>query len=119
MLEHRRLRVSERGDVLILKFVDSQLSADLSNEIGVECKAAADREGFRKILLDFSDVKYVCSDVIAKLVILNKTVREKGGRLKLCGICPYIREILVITKLDTIMDIAANEADALAAFDET
>ncbi|NUQ61442.1 MAG: STAS domain-containing protein [Pirellulales bacterium] len=116
MLDYRRLQVSERGDVLILKLLDSRLSADLADEIGNECRVAVEREGFQKILLDFSGVNYACSDVIAKLVILNKRVREKGGRLKLCGICPFVREILAMTKLDTILDIAASEADALAAF---
>jgi anti-anti-sigma factor len=116
MIGHRRLRVTERGDVLILEFLEGHLSADLAAEIGEEFNAAAAREEFKKILLDLSRVDYACSDVINKFVFLNKRVREKGGRLKLCGICPYVREILAITKLDTILDIAENEAGALLAF---
>ena len=74
------------------------------------------REQFKKILLDASGVNYACSDVINKLVVLNKKMREKGGRLKLCGLSPDLRQILAITRLDTIMDIAESEADALAGF---
>jgi anti-anti-sigma factor len=116
MLGHRRLQMTERGDVLILKFLDGRLSADLVPEIGGEFNAVAAREEFRKILLDFSGVAFACSDVIGKLVCLNKRLRQKGARLKLCGLCPYIREVLAITRLDTILDIAENEADALQKF---
>jgi len=30
-------------------------------------------------------------------------MREKGGRLKLCGLGPYVREVFTITKLDTVL----------------
>lgn len=112
----RRLRMAQREDVLILRFEDSHLSADLAAEIGDEFNAAMAREQFKKILLDASNVNYACSDVINKLVVLNKKMREKGGKLKLCGLSPDIRQILAITRLDTIMDIAESESDALAAF---
>jgi anti-anti-sigma factor len=116
MPQYRHLRVTERGDVLILEFLDSDLAADLAAEIGEEFDAAVAGEEFKKILLDFSGVTYACSDVIGKSVFLNKRVREKGGRLKLCGLCPYIREVLATSRLDTILDVAENQADALQKF---
>jgi anti-anti-sigma factor len=116
MTDDRRLGMREHGDVLILAFLDRQLTSDLAASVGDEFNAAAAREEFKKILLDFSAVDFICSDVLAKLVILNKRLRQKGGGLKLCGVCPHIREILHITKLDTILDTTANERDALRAF---
>lgn len=116
MSGQQRLQVTEHGDVLILRFADKHLSADLAPEIGEEFRAAAARDGFLKTLLDFSGVNFACSDLIGTLVVFNKRVRGKGGRLKLCGICPYIREIFAVTKVDLILDIAASEAEALAAF---
>jgi stage II sporulation protein AA (anti-sigma F factor antagonist) len=116
MTEDRRLRLREHGDVLILGFRDGQLTADLAVSVGKELSAAAAREEFKKVLLDFSGVEFVCSDVLAKVVILNKRLRQKEGRLKLCAVCRNIREILAITRLDTILDIVENERDALLAF---
>jgi anti-sigma B factor antagonist len=116
MPEHRRLRLTRAGDVLILEFVDSRLSSDLADEIGEEFRAAAAREEVKKILLDFSGVDSACSNLIGNLVILNKRMREIGGRLKLCGICPYVRQILAMTKFDAVLDIAENRTDALLAF---
>jgi anti-anti-sigma factor len=103
--ERRRLRVKEQEEVLFLGFLDGQLLAAFAPEIGDEFSAAAAREGFREIVLDFSGVSFACSDVLGKLVILNKRMRQKGGRLKLCGVCPHIREVLAVTKLDTILDV--------------
>jgi len=116
MLEYHRLRVTERGDVLILEFFNGRLSADLADEIDEELNAAAAQEKFKKILLDLSRLNSVCSSLIGMLVTLNKRMREKGGVLKLCGICSDIRAILAVTKFDAILDIAESDTDALLAF---
>ena len=116
MTEDRQLSVKEEGDVLVLGFQEKRLTADLAAGVGEEFSTAAAREESRKVLVDFSGVDFICSDVLGKLVTLNKRIRQRGGQLKLCGICPYIREILAVTRLDTILDIAENENDALLAF---
>jgi anti-anti-sigma factor len=116
MTEGRRLRLREHGDVLVIGFRDGQLTSDLAASVGEEFSATAAREELKKVVLDFSGVEFVCSDVLAKVVILNKRLRQKEGKLKLCAICRNIREILAITRLDTILDIVENERDALLAF---
>ena len=80
MLQRRRLRETGHGDVLILGFLEGRLSADLAVEIGKEFNVAAAREEFKKILLDFAGVDFACSDAIGKFIILNKMMREKGGK---------------------------------------
>ncbi len=116
MAEDRRLRIKEQGDVLILGFLDGDLTSDLAAGVGEELGAAAAREDSKKVVLNFSGVQFVCSDVLAKVVILNKRMRQKQGSLKLCGVSKNIREILAITKLDTILDIVDSEQEALLTF---
>lgn len=116
MAEHRHLRVTERGDLLILEFLGDRLHAHMAADIAEELHEPIAREGVAKILLDFARVEYACTDVIGKVVILNRKMQERGGKLTLCGICPAIRKILAVTKFDTILDIAEGEADALLAF---
>lgn len=113
---HRRLRVTQRDDLLVLGFRDAQLHAEAAAETGEEFNAAVAQAGVTKFVLDFSGVGFACSDVINKIVILNRRAREKAGRLVLCGICSSIREIFTVTKLDSILDIAETETDALLRF---
>jgi anti-anti-sigma factor len=114
-LGHRRMRFTQRDDLLVLGFLDGRLHADLAFEIGEELNAAIAREGITKIVLDFSGVDFACTDVVFKFVVLNKRARERGQRLTLCGVCPHIREIFAITKLDTVLDITDTQTDALLA----
>ncbi len=111
--EHRRLRVTQRDDLVVLRFLDGRLHADLAFEIGEELNAATAREGVTQIVLDFSGVDFACTDVIFTFVVLNRRARERGQRLTLCGVCPHIREIFAITRLDTILDITDTQTDAL------
>ncbi len=85
MLQSRRLRVSERGDVLKLGFVDGHLSADLAAGIGEEFNAAIAREEFKKVLLDFSGVTYACSDVIGKFVFRTGECGKREAGLSCLG----------------------------------
>ena len=112
-LGHRRLLVAHHGDLVVLGFLDRQLHADLAFEIGEELNAVTAREGVAQIVLDFSGVEFACTDVIFKFFVLNKSVRERGQTLMLCGACPHIREIFAITKLDTILDISDAKTDTL------
>ena len=44
-----------------------------------------DEAGRKKILLNFSKVEYLSSAALGKLITLDKKVKAKAGRLKLCS----------------------------------
>ncbi len=46
---------------------------------------------------------------------LNQKMKQKGGRLALCEVCPYLRQVITITKVDAILTIRSTEAEGLAA----
>ena len=67
-------------------------------------------------LLNFSNVEFLSSAALGKLITLDKKVKANGGRLKLSNIRPEIYEVFAITKLNKLFDIKDEEADALSAF---
>ena len=117
MAVHRRLEVSEVGDVTIVRFVDRKILDEANiQELGQELFQLVEEENRQKLLLNFSTVEFLSSAALGKLITLDKKVKTHGGKLKLTNIRPEIYEVFAITKLNKLFDIKEDEADALASF---
>jgi anti-anti-sigma factor len=70
--------------------------------------------GSRKVLADFHDVPYVDSTGIGFLVGVYTTVtRTMGGHFVIVGPNARVREVLELTRLNSIIPMAADEASGL------
>ncbi len=117
MVEHRRLEVSEVGDITVVRFVDRRI-LDASNieELGGELFGLIERENRRKLLLNFEDVEFLSSAALNKVIILERKLNAGGGMLRLCNLRPEIQEVFMITKLDQLFEIRTGEREGLEAF---
>jgi len=113
----RRLEVEHIGDVTVVNFVDRKILDEQNIQIiGEQLFSLVDEEGWRKILLNFSNVEYLSSAALGKLITLNKKLTQAGGKLILCNIDAQIYEVFEITKLDKFFKIMKEEQAALQAF---
>lgn len=113
----RRLEVEHIGDVTVVNFVDRKILDEQNIQIiGEQLFSLVDEEGWRKILLNFSNVEYLSSAALGKLITLNKKLTTAGGKLILCNIDAQIYEVFEITKLDKFFKIMKEEQAALNAF---
>lgn len=110
-----RLQVTRNDDVRVIHFLDQKLGGDLPIQLGDELLDLAAETDCTKILLSFSGVDFFASDMLGKVVSLNKAMRRKGGKLALCEICPRLRQVLTTTSLDKLLTVKATEAEGLAA----
>lgn len=114
---HRRLQASEVGDVTVVRFVDRKILDEANiQELGGELFKLVEEEKRKNLLLNFSNVEFLSSAALGKLITLDRKVKAAAGKLKLSNIKPEILEVFVITKLNKLFDIKDDEADALAAF---
>ncbi len=117
MAERSRIDVSEVGDVTVVRFADRKiLDAAMIQELGDELFGLVEKEKRSRLVLNFSNVEFLSSAALNKLIILDKKVKEAGGRLKCSNLRPEIHEVFVITRLTQLFDIKADEAEALAGF---
>jgi anti-sigma B factor antagonist len=117
MAVHRRLQLSEVGDVSVVRFVDRKILDEANiQELGQELFQLIEDEKRKSLLLNFSSVEFLSSAALGKLITLDKKVKAAGGKLKLSNIRPEIYEVFAITKLNKLFDIKDEEADALASF---
>ena len=104
--------------------MDSITIVELSGRITLGEESAALREtigalvgkGNKKILLKLGEVTYIDSSGIGALVSAFNVIRGQGGELKLVNVTQKVRDLLHMTKLDTLFDIKDDEATAIAAF---
>lgn len=117
MSVHRRLEVSDVGDVAVVRFVDRKILDEANiQELGQELFQLVEKEERSRLLLNFSTVDFLSSAALGKLITLDKKVKARGGKLKLSNIRPEIYEVFMITNLNKLFDIKDDEADALASF---
>ena len=114
---HRRVEVSDVGEVTVVRFLDRKILDETNiQELGQELFALVEEENRQKLLLNFSSVSFLSSAALGKLINLDKKVRAHGGKLKLSNVRPEIYEVFAITKLNKLFEMHEEEADALAAF---
>ena len=117
MNERQRLVVTEVGDVTVVQLLDRKvIRAERIEQLGEELFALVEREKRNKLLLDFSEIEFLSSAALNKIIQLERRVRNRGGRIKLCGLHPEISQVFNITKLDQMFDIRPDREAALTAF---
>ena len=113
----RRLEVEHIGDVTVVNFVDRKILDEQNIQvIGEQLFSLVDELGRRKLLLNFSNVEYLSSAALGKLITLNRKVQQAKGKLILCSISPQIYEVFEITKLHQVFKIEKEEQAALQLF---
>jgi len=80
-----------------------------------ELLAAVDR-GERRLLLNCHGLTYVDSAGVGELVSAYSAVVRRGGELKLLKPNGRLREVLQITRLDTLIPVCEDEETAVTAF---
>jgi anti-sigma B factor antagonist len=102
----RRLDLEEVGDVTVAKFTDKKILDEGNIQIiGSQLFALIEQDGRQKIVLDFSNVEYLSSAALGKLITMDKKVKAAKGKLRLCCIRPDIYEVFAITKLNKLFDM--------------
>ena len=74
------------------------------------------QQGCRQFMLDLAQVSQVDTSGLAMLVVAQVTVAKRGGHIRLLNPTRRLRDLLAITRLNTILEVFDNERDAVASF---
>lgn len=101
------------GDVAVLEagrmLVGNDEDAFLFETVGVRLG-----QGYRKILIDLSEVTTTNSTGRGSLVQVHKLTVAKGARLVFCGLDYHLHHIFDVTHLSQVLTIAKDRAQALS-----
>ena len=68
---HRRLDVEDVGDITVASFIDKKILDETNIQvIGNQLFSVVEDDGCRKVILDFTNVEYLSSAALGKLLSL-------------------------------------------------
>jgi anti-anti-sigma factor len=108
------LETRNRGDIMIVychgRIVYRDEAAALS------CLVGEILTGQGKVILDLSGVSSIDSAGIGELAFLQSLAQSQHADLKCASPSPWVRDLLDLTNLDSVLEIHPSVCDALAAF---
>ncbi len=73
-------------------------------------------KGTKNVLLNLEGVSSIDSSGLGEIIASHVTLKKNRGTLKLLHLTKRVRELMVITKLLTVVDCFKTEGDALSSF---
>lgn len=115
---YKHVSVKDVNGVAVVDFVNSKLmfATEVVEEIGEELNGVLTDLHYTKVLLDFSNVQYVSSMMLAKLAKLEQQVEQVKGQLKLCGLGPVLKDTFRIGHFERVFSIYDDAESALKTF---
>jgi anti-sigma B factor antagonist len=111
------LLIQDYAGVTVVSFTESAILDSQSIEaVGKELARLPDVLHKQKLIVDFSDVKFLSSQAIGVLLDLHQRVQAIKGTLLLCGVRKEIMKVFHITNLDRIFKFFPDDASALKNF---
>lgn len=95
----RRISVSEEDGITIVRFNDKKFLDEAPiQQVGEELFSLANSSF--KFILDFTNVEYMASSFLGKLITFKNKTKAAGAQLVLCNIHPQIYEVFKITGIN-------------------
>ena len=117
MADYRQISVSEIDGVTVVRFNEQRiLDAESIQQLGEDLSQLVEQDQRDRLLINFTDVEFLSSAALNRLIILDKQIKDRNGALKFCSICAGIMDVFAITRLDKHFEILDDESAALAAF---
>ena len=115
-----RLLTHQMRDVTVINLNESSIvDGQQVEELGAELTKLIDARACKKVVIDFTQVKFLSSSALGILIRLQKQTREIKGSISLCGLKKELRQVFKITSLDKLFSFYENEEEALAAYGVT
>lgn len=95
------------------ELVDRDECREMIQQIEKTCE-----EGNAWIIFDLSDLRVMNSTGLNILIHSLTGARKSGGEVLICGVSEKVKQLFIITKLNTIFQVHDTEEDALIAYGE-
>ncbi len=116
-MSNARILVEDYADVTVVTFQDSSiLEMKAIDQIGEALYELPDKKDKKKIVLDFTNVKFLASHTIGVLLNLQKKCKAINGQLVICAVKKELMKLFTITNLDKIFKFFPDDAAALKHF---
>ena len=110
-----KLQIDASGEVKILRIKEEKLVYTKLPEFLAQVTGLVET-GTRKLIVDFSAVRYVDSASIGCLMNIYRLLSEQAGAVKLVGLQDRVETMVNMTGLQNLIEVYRDEGAALASF---
>lgn len=112
MASYKHLELLSSGAVCKVRLVDQwpAYHEQEIRELVAEWNSVVESGPCRTLIMDCSNVKVLSSEMLSKLILLQRRLQQKEGKLILCGIRGEVRDVLSWTKLDQFFEIEEEDS---------
>jgi len=96
----------------VLLVVEGQVDMHTSPELRVKLRENLEKK-MNPLVVDLTKVQFIDSSGLATLIEALQAVGKYGGRLRLCGLAPAVKNLFKLSNLISIFDIRATREDAV------
>jgi anti-anti-sigma factor len=114
-------QVLREGTVTVIEFGAKckLLEESMLDTISQEVLPAAQNASPPLVVIDLSQTEFFGSGFIEVLFrVWNRVQQKPGGKMSLCGLQPYCREVIEVTHLDKLWSLHPTRAEAVAALSQ-
>jgi anti-sigma B factor antagonist len=116
MDENQIIEIETEGDVTVVSFgMESITGLSGLEQISRRLCALITDQKPRKIVIDFTGVKFFSSQMLGLLVDTWRKLSDYGGTVLISGINPQLNRVFKITNLDKIFEFYPDLASAVKA----
>ena len=109
------LQIEASGDVKILRIKEDKLVYPKLPDFLSQVTTLVE-SGTRKLIIDFSAVRYLDSASLGCLMDVHRLLSERAGSVKLVGLQDRVETMIGMTGLNNLMEVYRDEKAALASF---
>ena len=109
-----QIKEEKQNEVHIFK-LDGRLDSNTSPTFE-EKVAGAISKGAIQMIIDFENLEYLSSAGLRVILKTTKDLKRLEGKLVLCSMADYVREVFEISGFDSFLPITASRDDALKKF---
>lgn len=104
--------VEEKNQTISIFRINGRLDSNTSQ--GFEQKLfGAISDGTKKMVIDFKDIDYISSAGLRVILKATKALAREEGRIMLCDMQDYVKEVFEIAGFDAILPIVPTLNEAL------
>jgi anti-sigma B factor antagonist len=73
-------------------------------------------DGTKKVILDCENLDYISSAGLRVVLVATKEIKRNEGKIILCALQDYIKEVFEVAKFDAFLAIGASVEEAIKTF---
>ncbi len=108
------VKLRQKNDIYVLDLA-GRMDINASDAINKNIDEILSSQG-KKVLMNFAHIDFVSSPGLVILVSILKKVKKSEGRIVLCNLQSYVKEVFEVTQLTKVFDVFDDETTAIESF---